>query len=155
MMIINETLKPKLTQDWFFGCLWREPLSNKSRAFAIVCEENHLQTKAICELGTLSQENQLQTKAICEVGTLSQENHLQTKEICEVGLFSIVSQENHLQTKEICEVGFFFFCFSRKTPSNKSNKWSQVFWTFKQKSNKQVNFSWVSQEKPPSNKWNM
>jgi hypothetical protein len=57
----------------------------ESRAFAIVCQENHLQTKAIGEVGTLS-------------------------------------QDNHLQTKEICEVGFFFFCFSRKAPSNKSNK---------------------------------
>jgi hypothetical protein len=40
----------------------------ESRAFAIVCGENHLQTKAICEVGTLSQENHLQTKEICEVG---------------------------------------------------------------------------------------
>jgi hypothetical protein len=36
----------------------------ESRAFAIVCLENHLQTKAICEVGTLSQENHLQIKEI-------------------------------------------------------------------------------------------
>jgi hypothetical protein len=34
----------------------------ESWAFAIVCHEHHLQTKVICEVGTLSQENQSPSK---------------------------------------------------------------------------------------------